>query len=305
MKNRKHIILVILISFFASHTFGQRSNELFSRLRAISNGGIDFFNIDGIEITSQNINSEFSKKNILKRFKKYLITENDLNTGDISIQNQHFKTIKSEQISPETIQKTSYYFIENKNKGITAITFANINKVNSEFEKEFISLIINDKIPKSIYEPIEIDSINFAGRKIALGKNCHWMGINNIQCPYYGQMSWSVHKTLESASQSITNQYHIIKAKKGGKIASEELVDVIFEGTEVKAQKVTYDFKGITSLLTKMSGGKYLTIYFVASATRNNFLSCVMSYWDNDSINKSGLPPLLEEVMMLKVPTPH
>lgn len=129
MKNRKHIILAILFSFFASHTFGQRSNELFSRLRAISNAGVDFFNIDGIEITSQNINVEFSKKNILKRFKKYSITENDLNAGDTSIQNQNFHTVKSEQISPETIQKTSYYFIENKNKEITAITFANINIV--------------------------------------------------------------------------------------------------------------------------------------------------------------------------------
>jgi len=69
------------------------------------------------------------------------------------------------------------------------------------------------------------------------------------QCPYYGQMNWSVHKTLDDASQSVTNQYNIIKVKKGGKIISEEFVDVIFEGTEGTAKKVVYDFKGLTSLL--------------------------------------------------------
>ena len=163
-----------------------------------------------------------------------------------------------------------------------------------------MALIINNEIPKSVYAPLEIASINFAGRKITLGKSCHWMGINNVQCPYYGQINWSVHKTLDDASQSVTNQYNIIKVKRGGKIISEEFVDVIFEGTEVKAKKVVYDFKGVASLLVGMSGGKTLTIYFVASPGRQNFVSCIMSFWNNDSVNPSGLPPLLEEVMKLK-----
>jgi hypothetical protein len=98
----------------------------------------------------------------------------------------------------------------------------------------------------------------------------------------------------------VTNQYNIIKVKRGGKIISEELVDVIFEGTEVKAKKVVYDFNGVTSLLVGMSGGKTLTIYFVASPAKQNYVSCVMSFWNNDSVNPSGLPPLLEAVMKLK-----
>ena len=134
-------------------------------------------------------------------------------------------------------------------------------------------MVLNNEIPKSVYTPLEIDSINFAGRKIALGKRCNWMGINNVQCPYYGQMNWSVHKTLESATQSSTDQYHIIQAKKRGKIISETWVDVIFEGTEVKARKVIYDFKGVTSILASMSGGKTLTIYFVASPAKERVVN--------------------------------
>jgi hypothetical protein len=295
---KKQFLTLIMLILSLSSSFGQKNDSLFSRLQAISNNGTDFFNVDGIEITSENINSEFSKKSILKKFKKYSIKEKDLIILDSS--NQSYYATKTEQILPNTIQQISYYFIESKSKGIVAITFTNINKSDKAFERQFIDLIIKNEIPKSVYTPLVIDSINFAGRKIALGKSCNWMGINNVQCPYYGQMNWSVHKTLKDASQSVTNQYNIINAKKGGKIISEEFVDVIFEGTDVKAKKIVYDFKGITSILASMSGGKTLTIYFVASPAKQNFVSCVMSFWNNDSINPSGLPPLLEEVMKLK-----
>lgn len=296
---KKKLVVLILIIFSHSFLYAQQNDSLFSRLQAISNGGLDFFNVDGIEITNQNINSEFSKKSILKKFKKFSIKESDLNSADSSITNQNFYVSKTEKISPNTIQHSSYYFIENKSKGITAITFADINKGDKEFERNFVTLIMNDQIPKSVFTPFEIDSINFSGRKIALGKSCHWMGINNVQCPYYGQMNWSVHKTIEDASQSVANQYTVIKLKRGGKIISEELVDVVFEGIPVKAKKAVYDFKGVTSLLVGMGGGKTLTIYFVAAPAKQNFVSCVMSYWNNDSVNPSGLPPLIEEVMKL------
>jgi hypothetical protein len=297
---KQFIVFVILVSSFYLYSSGQKNDSLFSRLQAISNNGADFFNVDGIEITSQNINAEFSKKNVLKNFKRYSIKETDLNIIDSSIQDQNYYVLKSEEVAPGTIQRTSYYFIENKSKGITAITFAYVNKIDKVFESEFVALIINDEIPKSLYAPLTIDSINFAGRKIALGNSCRWMGINDVQCPYYGQMNWSIHKTLDDASQTVTNQYNMIKAKRGGKIISEELVDVTFEGTDVKAKKVVYDFKGIKSLLAGMSGGKTLNVYFVAAPVRKNFVSCVMSFWNNDSINESGLPPLLESLMKLK-----
>ncbi len=297
---KRFLTFAIVVSSFNLPSFGQKNDSLFSRLQAISNRGTDFFNVDGIEITSQSVASEFSKKTILKKLKKYPIKEDDLNGTDSSLQSQNYYISKSEEISPGTVIRTSYYFIKNKSKGITAITFATVNKINRDFEREFITLVTNNRIPKSVYTPLAIDSINFAGRKIALGKSCNWMGVNNVQCPYYGQINWSVHKTLGDASQSMTNQYNIIKVKKGGKIVSEDFIDVFFEGTNVKAKKVIYDFKGVTSLLAGMSGGKTLTVYFVSSPAKHNFVSCVMSFWNNDNINPSGLPPLLEQVMQFR-----
>jgi hypothetical protein len=118
---KKQIItFLILCTFFHPALFAQQDDSLFSRLQAISNSGTDFFNVDGIEITSQQLNAAFSKKTILKKFRKYSIKENDLNGVDSSIQYQNYYVSKSEEISPGTVQRTSYYFIENKSKGITA-----------------------------------------------------------------------------------------------------------------------------------------------------------------------------------------
>jgi hypothetical protein len=46
-----------------------------------------------------------------------------------------------------------------------------------------------------------------------------------------------------------------------------------------------------------MSGGKTLTIYYVAAPVRGNYVSCVLSFWNNDTITENGIAPLLEEVM--------
>lgn len=163
-----------------------------------------------------------------------------------------------------------------------------------------VELIMENKIPQKCYNSLVIDNINFAGRKIKLGNNCQWQNVNNVQCPYSGQMNWSVHKSLKDAENTVDQQFEITKSKKGGKVISEEIVEIEFEGIETKAKKVIYDFTGITSVLAGMSGGKTLTIYYVASEVRDNYVSCVLSFWNNDRIKKSGLTPLLEEVMKLK-----
>lgn len=276
MKKQAIAFIVLFISFYPA--FAQQDDSLFSRLQVIHNSGTTFYNVDGIEITSQHIITEFSAKNILKKFKKYPIKESDLVTKDSLVQGRNYYVARSEEIVPGTVQHTSYYFVEDEKEGFMAITFQAVNKSDKAFERRFTGLIMKNAIPPSVYTPLEIDSINFAGRKIALGKSCRWMGINNVQCPYYGQMNWSVHNTLEDAAESVTGHYNIVKVKRGGKIVSEELVDVIFEGTEVKAKKAVYDFTGVRSLLVGMAGGKTLTIYFVSAPARQHFVSCVMSF---------------------------
>ena len=109
-------------------------------------------------------------------------------------------------------------------------------------------------------------------------------------------MNWSIHRTLQDAKESVENQLNVTKSRKGGKVTSEETVDLTFEGVPTKAKKVVYDFTGLTSALAGMSGGKSLTIYYIAENIRNKNVSCVMSFWNNDQINsETKLPALLKK----------
>lgn len=110
-----------------------------------------------------------------------------------------------------------------------------------------------------------------------------------------------IHKDFQDAKNSVENQFTLTKSGKGGKVISEEIIDIEFENVPNKAKKVVYDFTGTTSALAGISGGKTVTIYYVAEEVRGNYISCVLSFWDNDQINpETKLPPLLEKVMKLK-----
>lgn len=296
MKNIFYILFILNITF----VFSQNEDDFVKRLKAINNKTIIFYNVDGVDFSSQTFSNEFSEKGLKKLYKKYDIKETDIKIKDENLGFNNFYIAKSEKITDNINQVNSYYFVENKNKTVTIIWFGYFNKVDKEFERKYVNRILNNEIPKEVFEETIIGSIDFAGRKIELGSNCYWTNINTVQCPYYGEMNWSVHKTYESAKNSVDNQFNVTKSRKGGKVISEEEVDVIFEGTETKAKKVIYDFTGVKSLLAGMSGGKTLTIYYVACEVRGNYVSCCMSFWDNDTITENGLAPLLEEVMQLK-----
>lgn len=298
---RKELILTVILSILIGFvSVGQDHLEILDRLQGISNNGVDFFNVDGCEITSQTTNCKLTIKDIRKKFKPLSIKKSDIFTSDSLIKNENLISRKSLEVNENVSQYANYYFIKTGENKVTAITFASNKLIDKEFERNFISIILKNQIPKTVFSPLKIDSINFDGRKIFLGNSCRWMGVNNVQCPYYGQMNWSVHKTLEDAKNSVDNHLKIMKLEQKGKVVSEQIVDVIFEGNDIKAKRIVYDFTGMTSVLVGMSGGKTLTIYFIAGKGQKNNISCVMSFWNNDAINPSGLPPLLEKIITLK-----
>jgi len=102
------------------------------------------------------------------------------------------------------------------------------------------------------------------------------------------------------AQRAVDQHFNFLNSTSGGKVISDEFVDVVFEGQDVKARKVVFDFTGVRSVLVGMTGGKTLTIYMVSASVRDRYLYCVGSFWNNDNIGPNGLPPLLSEVMGLK-----
>lgn len=291
--------LTIILIFVYTISFAQ-NDSIFNRLQAINNNGVTFYNIDGYTITSQTLNYPFTEKGLKKVYRKYSIKKDEKKIKDEQLDFNNYYVINNDKITENIVQNNSYYFTENQEKRITIIQFSSINKRDKEFERTIVKPIIENTIPRENYASMTIDSINFAGRKIKLGMSCNWTNVNTVQCPYYGEMNWSVHKDLEDAKNTVEQQFKITESRKSGKVISEETVEIEFEGTETTAKRVIYDFTGITSVLASMSGGKTLTIYYVATEVRGNYVSCVLSFWNNDKITKNGLAPLLEKVMKLK-----
>ena len=291
--------ITIIILFFVLSTSHAQNDNLFNRLQAISYNGLTFYNVDGYSISSQTLNYKFTEKVLKKVYRKYSISKKDEKIKDKNLIYNNYHVSQSDNVTPKLIQNNSYYFLENNSKRVTIIQFGSINKKDREFERKMVNLIMENTIPKKCFTSMVIDSINFVGRKIKLGNSCKWTNVNTVQCPYYGEMNWSVHKNLKDAENTVEQQLEITKSRKGGKVIFEDIVDIKFEGTETKAKKVIYDFTGVTSLLVGMSGGKTLTIYYVATKVRGNYVSCVLSFWNNDAITESGLVPLLEKVMKI------
>ncbi|MCP2026484.1 hypothetical protein L1276_001628 [Flavobacterium sp. HSC-32F16] len=295
---KKEISLIFL--FLSAFVYCQENDDFTKRLKALNTQSVTYYNVDGIDFSSQTYSYDFSEKSLKKIYRKFSIKDSDLKIKDESLLNNNIHVVKNQKITENLIQTNSYYFVEDNSKTITIIWFGYYNQPDKDFEKQYINRILKNEIPKDIFESISIDSIGFAGRKIKLGKNCYWTNVNTVQCPYNGEMNWSVHKNSSSAKTAVENQFISNKTRKDVKVISEEQTDVVFEGTETTAKKVVFDFTGMKSLMAGISGGKTLTVYYIAEKVRDNYVSCVMSFWNNDNLTQNGLAPLLEEVMQLK-----
>ncbi|WP_286965577.1 hypothetical protein [Flavobacterium sp. UBA4854] len=297
MKKEISLLFFLLCAF----VYCQENDDSTKRLKALNTQSVTYYNTDGVDFSSQTYSYDFSEKSLKKIYRKFSIKDSDSKIKDESLSNNNIHVVKTQKITENLTQTNSYYFVEDNSKTITIIWFGYYNQIEKGFEKEYINRILKNEIPKEVFEPLIIDSIDFAGRKIKLGRNCSWTNINTVQCPYNGEMNWSVHKNIESAKNAIDNQFIATKNRSGIKVNSEEQVAVIFEGIQTTAKKVIFDFTGMKSLMAGMSGGKTLTVYYVAEKVRNNYVGCVMSFWNNDNLTKDGLAPLLEEVMHLKI----
>lgn len=300
LKKNKMKTLTFFFLFISSVCFSQENN-IFERLSALDNNGKIWYNIDGYSVTSEVFKNSFDEKGLKKIFKKHDIANSDVKYKDLQIIFNNLFVTKQVKFSNNNFQTNNYYFVENLDKTITVIWFIKNGKTDKETEEKLVNAIIEKQIPETNFVPLKITSIDFANRKIELGNSCYWTFLNTVQCPDLGAMNWSIHKTMEDAKESIENQFNVTKTKRSGKVASDEIVNVVFEGVPTKAKKVIYDFTGVTSALAAMSGGKSLTIYYVAENIRNKNVSCVMSFWNNDHINpETRLPPLLQELMKLQ-----
>jgi len=282
---------LILSFFIISNLFAQES-KLLERLSALQEpSGRIWYNIDGYIITSQIFDLNFDEEGLKQVYEEHKVVADDTKIKDDSIRANNYVVRKTQKHIGKTVGNSSCYFIETKDKKIMVVWFSSISE-DLEVQRELTNLIIEDKIPQANFASAQPSSINFGNRRIQLWDTCHWEAVNSLQCPYNGQINWSVYSTLEKAQEAVETQLLISKEK--AKVLTEKFVDVEFEGVPTKARRVVLIFKGLME-------GKMLVIYYVAEKVRGNYIGCVMSHWNDDRINpETKLPPLLEKVMKFK-----
>jgi len=303
-KTLKYLTFILILLPVTLWSQQVPETKLFERLQAISVGNIDYYNIDGVTISCQVTNIPFSKDNICKNLslKQYMLSKS---ASFISQKNFIFERIDT--ICENVIQNNTNYFVENKNGYITHIIYMSIGKQCLELQKSLTHHIIERKIPESVFNDEFFNTLNFAGRKVDLETyGCQWKNVNSVQCPFHGQMSWSVHCDSLDAVQTVELKRYITAncKTKDFKAVTDEQIDIVFEGQQLKARRITYQVeKELGSLLLKTGDGntKTLIIYYIVAPVRGNYISCIMSHWNNDFIEKeSRLPSLLEKFMQLK-----
>lgn len=292
---KKFFYLLFLISF----SLAGQNKPNFEDLQAIKQRNITFYNLGGYTITTQSYSSPFNDKKlkpILREYKIRLKKSKPIN--DTLVKARHYKFL---QQATEGNYQNNYAVYAIEDKGRTAIvSFSKFGDLDAKLMASFINKFVADDFSKDIYVAPEIDSIRFVNRFIKLGPGCRWMGVRNVQCPYNGQMDWSIHSSLEEVKKFNAMRSDLTIGQKKLKLVSTETVDVSFEGKKTQATKLVLDVKGFNSLLLNLqSGAKNLIVYYIAEELSGKYVSCILSHWDNDRIQPNGLPALLGEVMTL------
>ena len=295
----KFIVKFVIILFLGNSLYAQEPSK-FDDLQAIKNETIIFYNIEGYTITTQNYSSPFTDKKLKPIYRQYKIKRKKYKPEtDPLLSVKHYRYVITEKIDEKLTSYYSAYFIENKGK-TSVISFAGYTLPSNDFMNAFVKKFLANDFAKEIYAAPQIDSIKFVNRHIKLGPGCHWMGVRNVQCPYNGQMDWSIHKSLKQAKEFTQIREHISTTQRKLKVVSKDSISIQFEGKKTKALKAVYDIKGFKSLLLGLqSGAKHLIVYYIAEEIKGKNISCILSHWDNDKLQPNGLPALLGEVMDL------
>ena len=292
--------LLILLLFTAFTASAQKPEQLLPHVLAVSpQPGVTSFNVAGVDVLQLKSKGEFEPKIFLRDFKSWGFMSKDLTPVQGLPVAAYYARKKVKQPKGE-LADVHYYFVKKGPQSIIGLQFTGWGRPDAAFEATFIKVLLEDSIPQTAFLPAKFDSIDFAGRKFWTGDHCYWTNVATAQCPNNGEMNWSFHPTLESAEQTVKNQYNDVTTRKGSIVVSDGLVAVLLEGVATKARKVVYDFTGFTGVLLKLEGSRRLTVYYVAAPVRGHFVSFVGSFWADDTINPAtDLPPLLESVLKL------
>lgn len=208
------------------------------------------------------------------------------------------KTIYSRKMKDSiTTSQIIYCLPDLSDTGAYKISMTTFENRDTVLEKNIILSILYDRITDSLFLSPGPNMIDFAGRLITIKEYFRWMAPNNIFCPEFGEMNWSLHETTRQAYVSMNLQLEKNNNSKIVEIIKTDTIDITFEETKQKALRVTYKAKTPKILWGKAS--RILIVYYIVAPVRGQYIHCVLSHYDDQLIN-SNVPPPLSYVMSLE-----
>ena len=61
----------VIFTLISTFSFGQENDDFSKRLKAINNQTIIFYNVDGVDFSSQTFSNEFSEEGLKKLYRQY------------------------------------------------------------------------------------------------------------------------------------------------------------------------------------------------------------------------------------------
>lgn len=276
----------------AQNTVG---NLLFANTNGLKQSRATFYQTEGYTVFDAVEHLPYNENSFRKLARKYKLTDHARTIKETSSPLSITEVVDTQSNNGVTETKV-YYYIPVGDGTIRSIGLATILPRDTAVENFLIRNIVGATMPDSVFSDAAFTNVNFAGRKLTLPATaCGWMGINNIQCSQRGQMNWSTYRSQQQALLMTQNQSLMNSEKRMYDIQGEEKINIIFEGIKMSAQKVTYKI----SMPKIVMGSNILIVYYITALVRGRYVSCVLSYYDNQG-NDKMLPPLLQEVMVVE-----
>jgi hypothetical protein len=284
---------ILMYCLLLCHCVWAQDDDRFKNFQGIKHpeNNVDYFEAEGYDIFIQTVDNGQDEKGIAKIKKRYSVKDAELKMD--SVLGLNVLLDKDHQGGIDTY--STYYLIPGAAKKTTVVGFVRAKNRDTGLERDFVERYRTNRIPSFIYTKLEIDSIDFVGRTLKLGRICNWMSPHNIQCSNYGQMNWAIFDDLRQAEEYRDTHFQMTKHKNLVNVKEEKWITLKFEGQETKALRTKVKIQ-LPKLV--MGGSNILIVYYVTGQVRGKYVTCVLSHYSDD-VGASKLPPLLREVLEL------
>ena len=242
-------------------SYGQ--DNILKDMQGFSFNGNQFYELSGTDIQVITDKIPFNPKGIKKIKKIYNIMKVTQEYRDTSIHRENLVIEGIVEYKKNMGYGICYVFPKDE-KETSFINFQSQFPIPPSLIKVFVNAYLEEKLsiyPTVVTETGVEDSVDFVGHTIVLGDACRYMSVNNVQCPGYGQMSWSIFENEESAKTFTQSLIEHGSRNLGASFVSSADVYITLEGIKTKAERCIYKTKFVESLL--IGGKRLLCVYYV------------------------------------------